>query len=256
MLEKLPIYIYFFSGTGNTFLIASKIHETFEKNGYESYLKTIRNKEKAFFPEKCHIGLIFPVAMQSSFPIVWDFIHNLPEGLGRKVFMADSMQIFSGGIVGPMKKVLSSKGFNCIGAKEFKMSNSMVTSQKKFPGEISKNDKAIRESELYALDLINEKTKWKRIPFFSDLMRSFSSDRKIWTSFSKKIKVDNDLCIKCGLCEKICPTSSVKIENKVEIDYSLCISCMRCLNYCPKNAFIFGNKKIIQNKTVKINSVI
>lgn len=81
--------------------------------------------------ENCHLGIVVPVAIQSTFPIVWDLIGRLPEGNTRQVFFADTMETFSGGIVGPMKKFLETKGYKCIGACEFRMATSMQTTEKK-----------------------------------------------------------------------------------------------------------------------------
>lgn len=60
------------------------------------------------------IGLAFPVAVQSTYPFVWQFIRNLPEAKGTPVFMVDTLAGFSGGIVGPLK----GKVFPAISARE------------------------------------------------------------------------------------------------------------------------------------------
>ena len=128
---------------------------------------------------------------------------SLPDGDGREVFMFDTMEYFSGGIVGPLKKVLKKKGYNCIGAGEFRMSSSMNTSSKKKKKGYIKNTNALKQAEKFAADLVNRKTKWKRIPVLSDWMRSISVSGKIWESMSRKIAV-SDRCILCrGLRKKL-----------------------------------------------------
>lgn len=58
-----------------------------------------------------------------------------------------------------------------------------------------------------------------------------------------KIKVDEDKCIKCGLCEKNCKAAciSVKKGEPVKIDYTRCIDCGNCELACAKGAI--GLKK-------------
>lgn len=58
-----------------------------------------------------------------------------------------------------------------------------------------------------------------------------------------KIKVDEDKCIKCGLCEKNCKAAciSVKKDEPVKIDYTRCIDCGNCELACTKGAI--GLKK-------------
>ncbi|MBK5254270.1 MAG: 4Fe-4S binding protein [Peptostreptococcaceae bacterium] len=76
----------------------------------------------------------------------------------------------------------------------------------------------------------------------------------VWTINSKKIKINDDECNRCGLCVSVCPIDAMVLkDNNVLIDYKKCISCMRCANYCPENAIYYGDKKIIQKKVVGIS---
>lgn len=45
-----------------------------------------------------------------------------------------------------------------------------------------------------------------------------------------------DVCNKCGLCVKSCPTGAILNNNPKQIDKSKCISCMKCVTICPKQA--------------------
>lgn len=256
MLSRKPISIYYFSGTGNTLLIARKIKKSFEEQNYEVTLKSITEYSALDLESDRHLGIVVPVAIQSTFPIVWDFIDNLPEGNGRKVFFADTMESFSGGIIGPMKKKLEAKDYSCIGAKEFKMGSSMQTSKKKAEMGKEKNKSSLLEVEEYVHSLINESAQWKRIPVLSDAMRMISKDRSIWTKNSENINVDEERCIKCRVCEKNCPVGAIHlVEHHIKIQNEKCISCMRCVNYCPKNAFKLGGKRVIQNQVVKVSEL-
>lgn len=104
MLLRKPIMIYYFSGSGNTLLIARKIKEAFENQNFFVTLRKIPISGVVELEDDCHLGIVVPVAVQSTFPIVWDFINRLPEENMRQVFLADTMEILSGGIAGPMKK--------------------------------------------------------------------------------------------------------------------------------------------------------
>ena len=63
-----------------------------------------------------------------------------------------------------------------------------------------------------------------------------------------RVRIDKNICIKCGACEKACPTESAKgivAGKKMPAD---CFSCGRCLTSCPVNAikYTFKNNKIIK----------
>ncbi|MBL7148389.1 MAG: DUF362 domain-containing protein [Nanoarchaeota archaeon] len=52
---------------------------------------------------------------------------------------------------------------------------------------------------------------------------------------TKLIPRFNQNCIKCGLCEQICPKGAIKIGTKNKIDRSKCISCLCCFEICENN---------------------
>lgn len=256
MLIRKPIIIYYFSGTGNTLLLVKKIKEVFEKQKYSVTLRKISTSETVELEDDCHLGIVVPVAIESTFPIVWDFVKNLPEGNNRSVFLADTMESFSGGIVGPMKKVLTAKGYQCIGACEFKMATSMQMTEKKAEIGKQKNEAAFLQAEKYVQSLIDGSAKWNRIPVLSDLMRLVSRGHFIWRITSKTIRIDDPLCIRCRVCEKHCPVHAIQFTDEgMKIQHDQCISCMRCVNYCPKNAFRVGGKQLVQKKNVNVNEL-
>ena len=66
-----------------------------------------------------------------------------------------------------------------------------------------------------------------------------------------KMNVDEDRCVKCGLCEKNCKASCIKVEKgkPVAFDYSRCVACGNCQTVCGKAAIgyrraAFGGKSI------------
>lgn len=49
--------------------------------------------------------------------------------------------------------------------------------------------------------------------------------------------LDENKCIKCGLCFLYCPVNAIKKENdRFVITYNYCKGCGICAHECPKNA--------------------
>jgi ferredoxin len=256
MLEKKQIVLFYFSGTGNTTRIANEMLNAFSVYQFKAVLRNMVHLDSVELPDDCHVGLIFPVAIQSTFPNVWAFAAALPAGAGRKIFMADTMEQFSGGIVGPLKHLLTQKGYHCIGAREFKMSTSMQLGRKKqFEGEI-KDKRALIDVDRYVRDLIEGRAKWRRIPILSDLMRGISKSPKVWQSMSQKITMDLSKCVGCGQCAHFCPMHAIEMKEGIpERSHELCIACMRCVNFCPVNAYKLYGKQALQKKVMDINAL-
>ena len=57
-----------------------------------------------------------------------------------------------------------------------------------------------------------------------------------------KLYISEEICKKCGQCEKECPTGAI-ISDEKSLDNERCIRCMRCVAKCPGNGILFGNKK-------------
>ncbi len=79
------IKVYYFSGTGNTQLVAKKIVETFGNRGFTAHLFSMECTEKIELDGDDIIGLGFPVAVFTTFPIVFGPIlltlcRYLPQG--------------------------------------------------------------------------------------------------------------------------------------------------------------------------------
>ncbi|MGZ7109241.1 MAG: EFR1 family ferrodoxin [Methanobacterium sp.] len=240
-MEINTIDLYYFSGTGNTLLVVKKMNEIFKREGIIVNLNKIEDSDPSTIDLDHIIGIAFPVAIFSTYPFVWDFIHKLPPAEGTKIFMVDTLGGFSGGIVGPVREIVGGKGYNPIGASEIVMPPNIFYIQDKDTNE-SKVQKGLIEAEKYALDIINGKSEWGRIPIFSDAMNIFSMGTLKLTGIDLHQKLflfdsDEQKCSKCGICIKLCPIGNIKIDDTGYPKHGLnCQYCLRCVSFCPKGA--------------------
>ena len=187
------IDFYFFTGTGNTLIIAEKIAGVLSEKGFNVNLKRIENKKaEEINVQNKILGFAVPVASQGTYLFLWEFFKNLPEGKNTSVFFVDTLFRFSGGIIGPLKKLFLKKNYVPLGAVEIRMPNNCLPS--KINSE--KNEKIIKKglikAENFAENLIDGSAHWGRIPFLSGLFSLISKSRSIWKFYTKALlKITN-----------------------------------------------------------------
>ena len=228
--------IYCFSGTGNTLLICQRMKKVFDSKGSKTRLLRIENEDPKNIVTENIIGLAFPVAIFSTYPVVVNFIKRMPKVDGTKVFMLDTMGGLSLGLVSHIGSILKSKGYSTIGAKEFVMPDNFTPSPEKDLKNPDVMERAFLKADDYAQKLWNGKTSWFCVPilplfifWLSQLIFKIPSFRK------KAVKMDKDKCTKCGLCAKLCPVNNVVIRD-YPVFLDKCELCMRCIAFCSAHA--------------------
>lgn len=240
-MKMETIDFYYFSGTGNTYLVVKKMCETFQKSGIEANMYKIENSNHEDINLNHIIGLGFPIAELSTYEFVWDFINALPQTNGTEIFMVDTLGGFSGGIVGPVKKIVEKKGYKPIGACEIIMPPNIFYIQDEETCK-KKIRKGLIKAEKYAKALIKGKAKWGRIPVLSDTVyyTSLLGLKVTETNLNQKLLYlhpDKEKCNKCGTCVDLCPINNIRMEDS-EYPKNLmhCQYCLRCVSFCPKRA--------------------
>ena len=61
------------------------------------------------------------------------------------------------------------------------------------------------------------------------------TDQKFW--------VDQQACIQCGLCQKLCPVDDIKGAPPVWLHNERCTNCLACYHHCPAHAIHWGSMK-------------
>ncbi|MGB9980056.1 EFR1 family ferrodoxin [Methanobacterium sp.] len=242
---------YYFSGTGNTYLVVKKMCETFQKCGIEANMFKIEDSNPEDIDLEHTIGLGFPIAELSTYEFVWDFIKALPEADQTKIFMVDTLAGISGGIVGPVRKIIKEKGYEPIGACEIVMPPNVFFIQDKEDNE-KKIKKGLKKAKKYAKALINGKAKWKKDPgLYKAIYYTSMIGLKITeTHLSQKmvhLTPDKEKCNKCRTCIELCPINNIEMkEGEYPENLMHCQYCLRCVSFCPKKAipakFNYKNK--------------
>jgi len=254
---KKIIDFYYFSGTGNTLLIVKEIAAFFRKNKFKVTIFPIEKTDPQTINKDHIIGLGFPVAAQGTYPFIWQFINDLPPASFTPLFLVDTLMLYSGGILGPIKKIVEKKRYIPLGAKEFIMPSNVFVKENNNNRKWIIIKRALKKAENFANKLLHGRATWIDLPLYSDLMAMISKSVGNWKFFESltPIGVDRSKCTSCGLCEKLCPTHNITLAEFPEFLHH-CVLCMRCFSYCPENAIYFKHYRSAQYRAVEVDELL
>ncbi len=237
------VEMFVFSGTGNSLLVARRVAEGLRGGGVVVRLHHLETADSAAVPAGeagVTLGLAFPVAAFSTYPLVWRFIETLPPGNGTPVFMLATMGGFSGLLFGPMKQLLSSKGYRPLAACGLRMPSNYLIGVRP-PEKCQKRlESGLRGADAFALDLLAGRARWRRfspVPyawvrwFWARAARSFARD-------GLRFRANPAACTRCGICERLCPIRNIfqPAPGALPEWGGSCQMCQRCVAFCPARA--------------------
>lgn len=236
--NKDRMALIYFSGTGNTKLIANRIAENLKiqiiniENNY--------NFEKLFSEIETLI-IMYPVYYSTPPIIIREFLNKYRENLENKNIMSLVTQMcFSGDGAYVIRDYLP-KSANLIYSRHIDMpSNISNLPILPFFENFLINFKihhALKKSDKISIEIKNGNLKTQGNTNFGNKM---GLSQRIGGLEKESEKRNNlwidDTCIACGLCVKNCPVNNLFIENKIAHSKGSCIFCTRCENICPKKS--------------------
>ena len=222
--------LFYFTGTGNSLYIAKQIEDV-----PISIPQVMRQDQREFYAES--MGIVAPIYGHEVPSMVKDFMKNT-------IFHTDYFYMIltygnrHGGAAELAKKLCDECGIKVDYIHVILMVDNWLTGFDM--GEQKKLDKKVDEQ--LATILHDLKIKKKEISAVSDSDRAahqqFVENQKkvpqeVWNHFIQ-IK---DNCIGCGICEKVCPSSSIHIvDGKAVYHFNHCQTCLACAHACPQKA--------------------
>ncbi|MDR1385910.1 MAG: EFR1 family ferrodoxin [Planctomycetaceae bacterium] len=269
IFDRQTVHLYWFSGSGNTLIATIALAERLRDHGLTVELRAIENRNPREIDVDAVLGILFPTHCFSIPEIVRQFVEQLPQVSRVPAFMLNTVGGTScGGVRGILKRMLSDKGFLCVGAKELTAPDSFFV----FAFGWSMTSclrRAVRRVRLFADKLVAGQTQWRQIPIFSNLwgtcMKWFYSGMRyasIHFHYPKPVARPKQ-CMRCGVCAKHCPVGALSMASLEPVNpewnekerknirrqtrqlasppesNSLCTVCLRCVAVCPHNAMRF-----------------
>lgn len=234
--------ILYFTGTGNSEYVAKRIEKETEEASLNLFQKIKDNDYTELYSDKPWVVVVPTYAWR---------IPRVVENWMKKTAFSGSAEIYfvltCGGSIGNagqyLQTLCSEKGMKYLGCFEIVMPENYialfstpakeeaVSIVEKAEAEIDKAIGFIQSGEPFSARRIT----------VTDKMNSGIVNSIFYPAFvhAKKFYVTED-CISCGLCEKVCPLSNVRLVNGKPIWADNCTHCMACINRCPKEAIEYG----------------
>jgi len=235
--------VFYFSGTGNTELVANMIRAELTARGCQTDLfrmeDVTRGKIALDTAKYDLIGIGSQVIGFTAPSLVYRFIRMLPKANGTRTFVFRT----AGGVAPvnynaskPMIRKLRRKGFDVFHERLFSIGSNWIT---RFDDDVVRGlyEATQKKVSLMSDALLRGEPRVLKTGFVQHaLMACVGVVAPLFFRFVGKDFTVSDACTHCGLCLKHCPAENIfEKDGKIRHKFS-CNSCMRCVYECPQNA--------------------
>lgn len=236
---KNKVYLYYFTGTGNTKLMAETVKAGLSSGGCSVSMTEINDNT---VPEGNYddaaIGVLFPVYGLSMARVMKRFISRLPRTAGGEFFVVANAHSNTGSSLKQAAGLMKKKGYILKGAVGTYTPSSSVITEDTEPADRAAEMRNTAAAKVQAFcsrllgndaevetESISGKERMVSILFFAAMPNAVI----------KKAKVNGN-CTGCGTCVKICPMGNISLADGKPVWGPSCEVCMRCINLCTTGA--------------------
>ncbi|MEO0243581.1 MAG: EFR1 family ferrodoxin [candidate division WOR-3 bacterium] len=254
-MRKHKVQILFYTGGGNTQLVASSLKERFLKDGYDVCLYNI--KKGSSIPDFSNYDinvLATPVYAYRAPGTVLKFLEEIPAGRGD-FYLIFTKGLILGNAAYEVFMTLKNKGYSVVGFSDIMLADTLflLTARKGSPLEflylLPNRVHTFKLNFIYKSIIKSLHTK-KPVRLRSKLYSCLTNliAKEFWRRVErwKKELFADEKCNLCGVCVKVCPRGNIKVVEGKVIFGDDCEFCTACIHRCPVEAVQVNRKT--QNK--------
>ncbi|MFW6104832.1 MAG: EFR1 family ferrodoxin [Candidatus Bipolaricaulota bacterium] len=250
----MKVLILYFSGTGNTKFIAEKIYRKLEEREYTAEVSSVETFPQKDVDDYDFLVFGYPVHGYEMPSFLKSYLGDLSLPRSNGVIVYSTMGYSGGNSLRRTSDILGTEGFKVVGSEEFRMpgNDGLIIS-----GKDSDTVREVLDTDYNRSPVINEKVSSiaQRIGELAgdevDESEVLKPEKKftyvlltplmklVFYLFEKifvgKFRADES-CVECGLCEEICPSDNIELNNGKVVFGDDCYFCLRCINQCPVEA--------------------
>lgn len=238
--------IYYFSGTGNSLLMARKIAERIEDARVKHISWFVKDKvaeksEDSVSIDNKIIGFVFPVYYDDIPKAVKEAI-NTAHLSYNYLFAVTTSGGMSGNVINRLNSYLHEKGNRLDYWRSVDMAENSIALRTPESKEIQRFEAldSIADEIARAVKIRTslEPTKGNNL-LYSFVGKTIKTIVEKYYRINDK-RIEPQRCSKCKLCEKVCPTGNISLDSEGKNFSNNCEQCFACINWCPQKAIIFG----------------
>jgi len=256
--------IYYFSGTGNSLVVARDIAEKI--NGKLISIPAVMDKE-SIKTDADVLGFVTPTYYMRMPRIVERFIGKLTNLESKYIFTIVTVGGIAGGILDRLSEAISLRGGSLAAGFVVRMPANYIHAADTPPLFLQKNmfGKWEKKADKIADYVLNRMS--GRMEKFNPLMTLLFSksiekqylrgesnpgiDKNFWT---------DDKCKGCGICVTVCPVSNIEMVKDRPVWQHHCEKCLTCIQWCPKEAIQYKDvtlkRKRYHHPDVKLSDML
>jgi ferredoxin len=262
------VEIYYFSGTGNSLVVARDIAGKID--GKLISIPSVIDRE-SIETDADVIGIVFPVyhAIFDGMPLIIEKFAGKMKNLDSKyIFAVCTCRGWSRVTLTKLGEIIESRGGKLAAGFTVPMPDNSAPStqakqQKAFNNWKKKVDivvqyiNARKEGKIENTVLYNvimaplsSVLQKATVKLLNKLSNSSELPFKEALPLTDKNFLADEKCSGCGICSKVCPVENIEIVDKKPVWQNRCESCLACVNWCPREA-ISGGISFKNNETIR-----
>lgn len=222
--------IFCYSATGNSYAAAKTLSQ---QTGAELLPIT---RQIPRLEQQSAVGFIFPTFFMGLPGIVEDFVRKLSIEGSPYLFGITTSGPFPGDSLAHLNRILLEKGKSLHYSAQVRSVANYIAEydirRDKITSTIKKTKKKINEIAQEITERKITPTKEKEgmtsYLFHKLYLKSYPIQDQYFTV--------SDVCIGCGLCEKVCLAGNIEMSKKGPVFGGKCENCMACIHWCPNKA--------------------